>query len=173
MRRFKTLSTLTAVFTVVAVVAAGLAWADEAIADGDQIAGVSASALSFGTVCVGSTVSKDITFALTRVSNGGGSTFKNGSSATVTRGAVAGVGLSAVMNASTITIPPTWESLAIGTISPTVTSKVTLVAGTVPRSLSGSTPGSIVYSATGTNANNNNITRDATLPVTASIVNCD
>ncbi|HEY5012582.1 MAG TPA: hypothetical protein VIK61_07745, partial [Acidimicrobiia bacterium] len=172
MRLFTRLTAMTVLVTVVAVSGAVPARADEAVADGDNIVGVSTSGapLAFGTVCVGTTVNKDIVVALVRSTSGAPNIFKNGSIATVTVGGASGTGLSAVMNPpNTITLPSTWQGAPTNTISPTVTSKVTLVVGNSPGSFSGS----IQYTTTGTASNNSPITRLATMNVTATATSCD
>ncbi|HTK16568.1 MAG TPA: HYR domain-containing protein [Acidimicrobiia bacterium] len=163
---------MTALVTVVAALGVVPARADEAVADGDNIVGVSTSGapLAFGTVCAGTTVNKDIVVALKRSTSGAPNIFKNSSVATVTVGTVTGAGLSAAMNPpNTITLPSAWQSAPADTISPTVTSTVTLVAAASPGSFSGS----IQYTTTGTASNNTAITRSATLSVTATVAGCD
>jgi hypothetical protein len=172
MRRFTGFSATVAFIALVALVSAGVAWADDVVADGDGVAPVSTNALAIGNVCASSTTTKDVLIAITRQSSGT-NVFKNSSTATFTVGTVTGTGLSAAVPApggtNTITIPSGWQAAANGTISPSVTSRVTFAAGAPGSTLNGS----VSYTAAGINASNNAISRSSSLSVTATVVSCD
>lgn len=172
MRRWTAVVAMTA---VVALLSGTLAQADEALADGDGLTPVSTQAVVFGNVCANTTVTKDVLFALTRSTSGNPNIFKNSTGAVVSVvvGAGTGSGLSAavppLVAGANFTIPTTWQTSPGGTVSPAITSPVTLVAGAAGSSLNRT----LVYSIAGTNANNGAITRDVSMTATASVVSCD
>jgi hypothetical protein len=154
---------------VLALIMAPLAFADNTIPDGDGMEPVNANPIDFGTVCSGSTT---VQTALIRVNRNGaaGSTnvFKDGSIVTISVLAVSGAGLSAVMSSpNTITLPSNWGDLSNNSDSDYVSSDVTFVAGSA-----GSFSGSVTYRGSGVNSSNSTINRDATMAVTATIVDC-
>lgn len=168
-------SVLAVLMTVVMVLAGGLAWADEALADGDGLVPVSTQALSFGNVCADTTVTKDALFAITRSTSGNPNIFKNGTGAavSVTVGTGTGSGVTATLpplvSGSNFTIPSSWEGSPTGTMSPPITSTVTFAAGPAGANLSRS----LNFSIVGTNANNGAIVRTIGMAVTATVVPCD
>lgn len=171
MRRFRKLWLVLAVTAMVGATLPGLSSADEAAVDGDQIGGVSISggALEFGTVCAGTTIQKNVLFAVYRASNGAPNIYRNGSSASVMITGVAGAGVSASMATSSITFPSNWQTQPFNTLSAPVTSTVTLTAGAPGTTFAGS----VAYTASGVNANGNALARTTTLQVRATIVSCD
>ena len=172
MRRFTGLSATVAFIALVALVSAGVAWADDVMVDGDGVLPVSTNALAIGNVCANSTTTKDVLIAVNRQSNGA-NVFKNSSTATVAVGTVSGTGLSAVVPApggsNTISFPAGWGASAFGTISPSVTSRVTFASGAPGTTLNGT----VAYTAIGINASNNPNTRTSSLAVTATVISCD
>lgn len=175
MRRWTGLRVAAALTTVVVTVAGGLAWADEALADGDGLTPVSTNALAFGNVCANTTVSKNVLFAITRTTSGSPNIFKNstGAAVSVTVGAGTGSGLSAAVPALVggfnFTVPATWGTQPTNTVSPTITSPVTFVAGAAGSNLSRS----LSYSITGTAANNTVLTRTVAINASATVISCD
>jgi hypothetical protein len=154
---------------VLALLLAPLAFADTTVPDGDGMEPVISNPMDFGTVCAGS---KTIQTALVRVNRNGaaGSTnvFKDGSTVTVSVLSVSGTGLSSAMSPqNTITLPSNWGSLFNNSDSDYVSSDVTFVAGEA-----GSFSGSVSYRGSGVNSDNNVINRDASMTVTATIVDC-
>ena len=144
------------------------AWADNLIADGDGITPVASNNLSFGTVCAGTSTTKPVLLVINRNGNAGSTNvFKDSSSVSVSVLSVAGSGLAA-SGGGTITMPANWGSLSNGSDSASVTASAQLVAGAA-----GSFSGSIVFRASGVNASNTTINRDATVNVSATIQNCD
>jgi hypothetical protein len=143
--------------------------ADNTVPDGDGVTPVAANPLVLGEVCANSTVQDTVLVAISRQGNyGSTNVFKKSSTVTVTVQSVSGAGLSAVVTApGTIAIPANWDTVANTTMSPYVTSPVTFVAGAV-----GTLAGSITYRATGVRDNDTTLTRDATVAVTATIVDC-
>ena len=176
MRRVTGAFTTVALSALVALLSANVALADEAVVDGDGLTPISTNALAFGNVCANSTVTKDVLLAVTRSTSGAPNTYKSSSTGSVSVGTVSGAGLSAVVpspappgNPSTITFPSNWSTSPIGTVSPSVTSRVSFVASAAPASLSGS----VGYTISGTASNNTSLVRSSTLPVTATVVSCD
>ena len=168
-----------ALTTVVVLLSGGLAWADEALADGDGLTPVSTNALAFGNVCANTTVTKDALFAITRTTNGAPNIFKGGTGAvvsvTVAPGGT-GSGLSAALpplvGGSNLAVPVGWHELGTGSISPSITSSVTFAAGAVGSNLSRTLSYSIVGTASNSTVHGT-ITRSVSMPVTATVVACD
>jgi large repetitive protein len=151
----------------------GLETLDVTVADGDGVEPIVNNALSFGQVCAGATINKTALVAIERQSAGGGSVrFANGSTATISVNAASGSGLSATIGSpNTISIPSNWNSLSNGTLSSSVSSTVTFVAGTA----TGSFSGSVTYRASGTNAGTptpSSFSLDRTMNVTANVITC-
>jgi hypothetical protein len=175
MRRFSGVGVVACVVAVATLLAGGLAWADEALADGDGLTPVANNALSFGDVCAGTTVSKSALFAIER-SQGGANTFKNGTGAAVTvavgpggTGSVSAT-LPALVGGSNFTVPANWEALANGTRSDPITSTVTFVAGAPGVNLNRT----LTYTITGTpSSGSGNLVRTTPVTVTASVISCD
>ena len=144
-----------------------VAFADNLVPDGDNTVPVNPNDLNFGTVCANTVVSRDILLAISRNGNyPSTNVFGKGTSVTVTHGSTP-PGLT-VTGGGTIQLPNDWDVMAMNTMSGTVSSTVTLSVATA-----GSFSGSVPYTATGTSSKDSNpLTRDATLNVTASIVNC-
>lgn len=159
-----------AVMAAAAIVATSSipAVADNLVADGDDLTPVASNALSLGTVCVGKSVTKSALLAISRNGNTNNA-FKAGADVTVSVTAVSGAGLAAVMDPSpaTITLPASWADIGNNVMSPAVSSRVTLQAGNT----AGTFSGSVAYSASGTEATGGSLTRNVTMPVTATISN--
>jgi hypothetical protein len=166
--RNKLLSALS-LAVVLALLLAPLAFADNTIPDGDGMEPVASHPMDFGTVCAGSTTMQTALIRVNRNGNAGSpNVFKDGSTVTVSVLSVSGAGLSAVMSSpNTITLPSNWGSLANNSDSDYVSSDVTFVAGAA-----GSFSGSVRYRGSGVNSSNTTIDRDASMTVTATIVDC-
>jgi hypothetical protein len=154
---------------IMAMLFTSLALADNTVPDGDGMEPVVSQAMNFGTVCADSTTTQTSLVRVNRNGNAGTpQVFKDGSTVTVTVLSVSGAGLSAGMDASnTIALPSNWGTLANNSESDYVSSDVTLIAGAA-----GSFSGSVAYRGSGVNSSNANITRDAPMSVTATIVDC-
>jgi hypothetical protein len=148
---------------------AGVAVADNVVADGDNVEPVASNALSLGTVCVEDSVTQNALVAVSRNGNyGSPNVFKDGSSVTVTVLGVTGTGLSAVMDPAPATITLTgWDGADNNAMSAAVGSKITFVAGAAPTSFSGA----VNYRATGVRDNGTELTRDGSLAVSATVSN--
>src|SRR5919107_3222595 len=131
----------------------GVAWAaDAVVSDGDVLtAPITDQDMAAGSVPCNSPTTKKANIALRH--SGGGQVFKNGSTVTVTASAT-GTGLSAQMDSSTITLPSNWEGSVNGTLSPSVSSTVT-----INPSVAGPGSGSVTYTATGTQSDDSSLTR--------------
>ncbi len=176
MRRFGRLTGMAAAAAVVlSLLTATLAWADNALADGDNAVPLSTHALAFGNVCANSTVTKDVLVGVSRT--GGSSGFRNSTSAMVSVVGSAGTGVSAAMAApqpagssNPFTIPSTFEGSGSGTLAGQATGRVTLVAGAT----TGNRTGTVTFRVTGTKASNGSaLTEDTVLSLSATVVACD
>ncbi|GAA1644036.1 HYR domain-containing protein [Catellatospora bangladeshensis] len=146
---------------------ASAAWADNVVADGDGATPVTGSGLSFGTVCVGSTVTKP---ALIGIQRNGASTgpnvFANGATVTLAVTAVTGSGVSTTPGSGTIgtiALPSNWSAQPNNTVTGALSLPVQLAA-TTP----GAVTGSVSLSAAAGSVN-----RATTLAVSATVVACD
>jgi hypothetical protein len=148
---------------------AGVAIADNVVADGDNVEPVDNNALSLGTVCVEDSVTQNALVAVSRNGKyGSTNVFKDGSTVTVTVVGVTGPGLSAVMDPAPATITLTgWAGADNNSMSAAVGSKITFVAGAAPTSFSGT----VIYRATGIRDNGATLTRDGSLAVSATVSN--
>ncbi|HVE98012.1 MAG TPA: HYR domain-containing protein [Mycobacteriales bacterium] len=163
-----------------AVVSAALAMAlltssvaypgDDLVTDGDGLTPVSASALTYGTVCRNATGSKTVAFALKH--SGNGSIFANGATVSISMvSAPAGVTAGSF---GSITLPSNWTTLSNGTLSNATTGVVTIATGAVT-----SYAGRVTFRATGTDADPDRdgrpqtLTRDDTVDLTATVAACD
>jgi hypothetical protein len=158
-----------AVFAAVAMMlATQAAWADGPIGDGDGAVPVAASTLAFGSVCTGTTVTKPLIVAIDR-QGGGAQVFANGATVSVAITSSTPASVSASGGGS-IVLPGNWVTQGFDTVSSgTVTLSVVLTAATA-----GSVSGSIGISATGNrNSDGATLIRTTTVPVTATISNCD
>ena len=162
---------------VLAMIAATIAWADGLLTDGDGLTPVvDTPSLALGNVCTGTTVTKDILHAIDATGHPGAGTqvFDNSAVVTVSITSFSGTGLSAV-GGGNISMPSDWVSQGNGSTSPSVSSTITFVAGSTPRSFSGT----VNYSANGRSSKANKdgshdtIARTDSLSVTATVVNCD
>lgn len=160
------LSALTAAALVVG--GAGVATADNAIADGDGLTPVANSALAFGSVACGVQTSDTALVAVSRNGTATGTqTFTSGATVTVSVLTVSGAGLSAAMDATTITLPANWASLPNNTLSAAVLSTVTLTS-----TVEGAGSGSITFRATGLNSSGATISRDRAMSVSWTTGSC-
>lgn len=142
------------------------AMADDTTLSGDGVTPVSnGSTIDLGTVCVGSSVSKDVLVSVTR--QGQGQVFANGGTVTVSASAT-GTGLSAALGTNTIKLPANWEKLANRTQSGTVSAGLTLSPTTA-----GAFSGNVTFNASGPSADKGSITRTANLAVTGTAKNCN
>jgi HYR domain len=150
------------------------AFADNLVGDGDGALPITGNALSFGTtVCAGTTVQKSVLLAIVASGHPGAGTqvFGNSASVTLSVSSVTGSGLSATVPASPgnkITLATNWTTLPNNTLSSSISSTATFVAGTA-----GAFTGSIAYQASGTGSSTPSVTRTTTVPVSATVVNCD
>ena len=134
---------------------AGVALADNTIADGDGLVPIADNNMAFGNVACGVASNKTALIAINRTGSGT-QVFKNGSTPTITILSTTGAGLSAVVGSpNTITLPSNWDSLANNTRSAPVSSTVTINS-----SVTGPGSGSVEYRATGVNSSNQTITRE-------------
>jgi large repetitive protein len=140
---------------------------DNTVPDGDGATPIGANALSFGNVCAGSTTTRTALIGITRQGNGN-VVYKNSTTVTISQLSITGAGLSQSLQSTTVAIPANWSTSTNGTVAGTVASDVTFVAGSA-----GPFSGSITYRGAGINANNTANNRDGTLPVTATVINCN
>src|SRR5919112_2165915 len=148
----------------------GVAWAaDAVVSDGDVLtAPITDQDMSAGSVPCNSPTTKSANIAL-RHTGGTNNTFANGSTVTVTAQATGNAALSATMNSSTITLPSNWETIANNTLSPSVSSTVT-----INPTVTGPGTGTVTYTATGTEAvTGDALTRTDTMNVTWTAGSCD
>ncbi|HVF06123.1 MAG TPA: HYR domain-containing protein [Frankiaceae bacterium] len=161
---------VSAVSTVLAVALLGSSAAyagDDLVTDGDGAVPVSASALSFGAVCRGTSGSKTAAFAIRH--SGGGQVFADG--ATVALSVVSAPAGVTAGSFGTITLPADWMSSPNGTLSNATTGVVTIDTSTL-RSYSGT----VTFRATGDTLTKDGIgtlTRDDAVSLTGSVVACD
>jgi hypothetical protein len=138
---------------------AGVASADNLVADGDGFTPVESNALNLQLSCDG-TAATDVLLAISRNGQGAGSPNVFGDNATVTvtvTGSTAGIAASDPEEP--ILLPANWVALANNTMSPAVSSRVEVTAAT-------SGTGTVTYAATGTNQLGDQRTLEATLDVT-------
>ena len=160
---------LATVAAVALVLGPAAAWADNVIADGDGLVPVASNGLSFGTVCVGSTVTKPALIGIQRTgSPSSPQVFANGAVVTVSVTSVSGTGISttpaAIGIVGTITLPANWSSQSNGTVSSgTVSLPVHLNAASV----------GVVSGTVNLQASAGSVTRTTPLTVSATVVNCD
>lgn len=147
---------------------AASAIADNAVADGDNATPVKGAGLNLGTVCVDSTTDQHALVAVSRNGNGTGpNTFRAGAVVTVSVQSVSGLGLSASMEGSSITLPSNWTDLDNNTMSDAVSSAVKVVAGDTP----GQYSGKVTYAVSGPNDKGDTFTRTASMSVSATVSN--
>ena len=153
---------------VLALLVSAAALADNLLTDGDGLTPVvDTPSLTLGNVCTGTTVTKDILHAISRQGTGT-NVYANNAVVTVSITSVSGTGLSASGGGS-ITLPSNWTSRPNNTLSNTVSSSITFVAGATPRSFSGT----VNYSASGSASTGGTLARTDSLTVTANVINCD
>jgi hypothetical protein len=155
--------------TLSTLACAAVAYADNAISDGDGVTPVTNQNMSFGAVSCATPTSKSALVAVTR-NGAAGSTnvFKDSSTVTVSVQSVTGAGLTASVGApGTITLPANWGTLDNNTLTSALTSLVT-VNSTTP----GAGTGTVVYQAQGSNSSNATITRTDTMDVSWTTGSC-
>jgi hypothetical protein len=153
--------------TILTVVTAGVALADNTQSDGDGVVPYADNDLSFGNICAGQAATRTVPIWIQR-SGSGPNVFANGATVTVSVLSTTGTGLSAVMGSpSTITLPSNWADLANNTPSGTVSATVTLNSTAI-----GSFSGSVVFRGSGQNGSGTTINREDTMAVTANVQNC-
>jgi hypothetical protein len=152
---------------------AGPAHADRVITDGDNVTPVNTNPLDFGTVCRGTTTSKDVLIAIRRAGTASKEVFADGS--TVKVDLVPGPGDSDVPTAGlsatapgNIVLPAGW-STATGDAA-TSTPKTSTVTFTA--TVLGAYAGEVPYFAHGVNASGAAVERVGSLRVTANVVQC-
>lgn len=147
-----------------------VALADNAIADGDNATPVNTNPLAMGDVCRSASSSDDALLAISRNGDyGSTNVFKKGSSVTWSVPS-ATPGLTAIFpDGATGSIPSNWDAVAKGSgRSPEIRAQVSYAA---PDS-TGSFTGTITFRATGVRDDNEPLTRDATMTVTANRITC-
>jgi glucodextranase-like protein len=155
--------------TLSTLACAAVAYADNAISDGDGVTPVTNQNMSFGAVSCATPTSKSALVAVTR-NGAAGSTnvFKDSSTVTLSVQSVTGAGLTAsVGTPGTITLAANWGTLDNNTLSSALTSLVT-VNSTTP----GAGTGTVVYQAQGSNSSNATITRTDTMDVSWTTGSC-
>jgi hypothetical protein len=175
MKRFMRLSLarrammLTMLVAMLAVPLAALA--DNLITDGDGLTPVvDTPSLNLGNVCTGTTVTKTILHAIDAAGHPGAGTnvYANGAVVVVSITSVTGTGLSA-SGGGNITLPSNWTTLGNDAVSDPVSSSITFVAGSTPRSFSGT----VTYQAVGNRSTSGTLTRTDSLNVTTTVISCD
>lgn len=162
------LAQLLALTLALLVLLPGLALGDNLQSDGDGLTPVSDSNLNFGTVCRGVATSRTVLIAANRNGDAGGpNVYKDGSAVSVT-GSTGSAGLTITDPASTIAIPSDWSTKANNTKSPAVSATVTLTAPSTP-----SFSGSITWSGTGVNSDDDALIRTDGMSVSATVTTCD
>ncbi|MDH3307902.1 MAG: hypothetical protein OEO77_10330, partial [Acidimicrobiia bacterium] len=128
---------------VLNLVTAGIALADNLVADGDGLTPVSAiTSLNLGNICVGQSKTASMFLVITR--SGSGQVYAN--SAEVTVSAVAGAGIETSFADASIDLPANWVTSGNGTVSSdTAQTTVTVTAAGTP----GSKSGNVVFTASG------------------------
>ncbi len=156
-----------AAMLAVLVLLPGMALGDNLDADGDGVAPVANTNLSFGPVCVGIASTKTVAIAIRRNGNAGSTNvYKDGSSVTIT-GATGSAGLSITNPSLTIDLPTDWGTQANNTMSSSVPASVTLTA-----SATGAYNGNISWTGTGVRSDDTALTRDDPMTVSATASNC-
>ena len=150
------------------------AFADNLIIDGDGLLPVDTTALNFGNVAAGSSITRDVLLAISR--NGNGNVFKDNTSATISFVSTNDSKLNVSIVDNSISIPGNWNGQTNnvttdqvtgntnGTASSTIT--LTVAAGTAA---GGPYTAKIEYEARGTAVNGTPLTRPGTLIINYSI----
>jgi large repetitive protein len=149
-----------------ALVAATFVLADNLLSDGDGLTPIAEQNLALGDICSDSTTIKPILHAISH--NGtGNNVFANNAVVAVSINSMSGTGLSA-SGGGNITLPDNWTSTPNNTLSSSVSSSITIVAGGT-----GSFIGTVNYDAIGARSTGGSLTKSDSLTVTANVVNCD
>jgi hypothetical protein len=150
---------------------AGVAFADNAIADGDGLAPVADNGLALSSVACNVSTSDTALIAISRNGSATGTNvFANNSQVTVSVLSITGTGLSATVPASPgnqITLPSNWTALTNNTMSNAVSATVSINSAAA-----GPGTGSITFRATGLNTSGDTINRDDAMPVTWTTGSC-
>jgi len=144
--------------------------ADNIIADGDGVTPVSASSISLGTICVGTSITRPVALAIKRDGGAVNQQFANGASVAVSQTpAPSAADLTATQpSPSSITLPANWETIANNTLSSASFASVTYAP-----SAASALSTSVGYSATGARPGGGTTTRTTSMPVSATASSCD
>lgn len=167
-KKFNLAVTLAVLMTLLV---SAVALADNLLTDGDGLTPVvDTPSLNLGNVCTGTTVTKTVLHAIVASGHPGVGTnvYANSAVVAVSITSFSGTGLSA-SGGGNITLPANWTSLPNNTLSGTVSSSITFVAGATPRSFSGT----VNYQASGNRSTGGTLTRADSLTVTANVIHCD
>jgi len=153
--------------TALVLALTSIALADNLIPDGDYATPVALNALALGDICAGESKSGDALFAINRV--GGGQTFANSATVTVSVGTNS-ANATATMTEAAIVLPSDWVSLDNNTLSEdTATSQVTVdTTGLAIDSYSQV----VKYQASGAKNGGSTVDRPGNLTVTWNVVGC-
>lgn len=159
---------MVAVVSSLALFAGPMALADEIIADGEGVEPIAARSLDFGEVCLDTVTSKPVVLAAMRTQQQPANQWLDG--ATVTVSIVNATPSSVVATGDgTLVLESNWRSLPEGTVSANrVEVSVALSATTL-----GPVSGSVTFLAAGLRQGSQTLTRNTTMPVTATVVTCD
>jgi hypothetical protein len=150
---------------------ANLAFADELNSDGDNLQAFADRNLVIAEpIRCNETATFTVPVRLKRTSSGNGNIFKNETTATIGVQSVSGMGIVATVPTSPdngISIPAGWSAQDPGDVSSAINATVTVTPTT-----SGLLSGTVTFVATGTNLNNNSITRTDVLTVSGTVSSC-
>ncbi len=170
MRRFAC-TTVAATTALALLGSGGVAFADEIDADGDGVVPLGDKDWLVGSVCVGSTATRQIPVYVNRSQNGSNA-FANSALLNVTAALTAGtVAVTVDAGPKTITLPSDWLDKATGTVSSTQNFAVSYTAPSAPGDFSRT----VTFSATGKDATGStaNLTRTDTMVVSGKATSCD
>lgn len=146
----------------------GVAYADNAISDGDGVAPVGDSNMSFGTIPCGVASTKDAPVLITRNGNYATSNvFMKDTTATVTVTTTGGALSTVMASPNTIAIPSNWDTIGNNALAGPVGSTVTVTPTTT-----GAGSGTVTYTATGTKSDGTALVRTDAMTVTWNVATC-
>lgn len=141
-------------------------FADNLVADGDNLVPVASNPLALGDISQGASVSGSVLLAIKKA--GGGNEFANSASVTVSITSPNTNLVSATMTDASINLPSDWTAQGNNTMS-TDTASSTVTVNTIGQSL-GSYSATVSYSASGADSGGGTLTRPANLTVTWTVV---
>jgi len=161
------ISTIALVIVILTLSIPAVVSADNLIPDGDGITPIGSNSLALGDITQGSSASGDVLLAINRV-GGGGNTFANSATVTVSVDSVSMSSVSATMDDDQIALPADWVSLSNNVLS-SDTASSTVTVDTTGQTL-GSHSATVHYSASGNKNGGGTVDRPGNLEVTWTVV---